>query len=288
VKIGKLGRTRAWPKKKPPRAKKKKPSKTNGGCPSFAALPGAPMRIPSTLIEGRTARDESGRTSSARKGRKVERQLKDATILLTADRLIAELPNRSMAELQQQWFNVLRKIGSSRGKPEPLVRFRQAIITEWERRFRLALNDPDYFDWPLTAAGPGDGSMRPAGWHEEGMLAYLGYRVGIVQGVSQGIRRQILDAVFMHPLPPVNGPEYCRQWGPPAAAARLERLAKEIARFTQNAKRKRSADMTSAISDWEADLKYLYRQYYVGKFGFGWPSIETEQRLKRGGRGRWA
>jgi hypothetical protein len=233
------------------------------------------MRIPSALIEGRTARGGSGRTSSDRKGREVERRLQDATILKTAERLIAEFPNRSMAELQQQWFNVLQKIDSSRGKPEPLIRFRQAIITEWERRFRLALDDPDYFDWPSTAVGPGDGSMRSAGWHDEGMLAYLGYRVGIVQGLSQGIRRQILDAVFMHPLPPVNGPEYCRQWGLPAAAGRLERLAKEITRFTQNAKRKRSADMTSAISDWEADLNYLYRQYYVEKFHFGWPRVDV-------------
>jgi hypothetical protein len=277
MKVGQFGRTRAWPRKKAgttKKNKKKKAGKSNGGSPSFAALPGTPMRIPSALIEGRAARGGVRRTSAAQKERKAHRGLQDATILTTADRLIADLPKRSMAELQQQWFNVLRKIDCSRGKPEPLVRFRQAIIAEWERRFRLALDDPDYFDWPSTTAGPGDGSMRPAGWHEEGMLTYLGYRVGMVQGVNQGIRRQILDAVFTHPLPPVNGPEYCRQWGPPAAAGRLERLAKEIARFAQNAKRKRSADMTSAISDWEADLNYLYRQYYVGKFGFGWPKID--------------
>ena len=72
--------------------------------------------------------------------RKAQRGLEDATILTTADRLIAELPKRSMAELQQQWFNVLRKIDSSRGQPEPLVRFRQAIIAEWERNS----------DWRLT------------------------------------------------------------------------------------------------------------------------------------------
>jgi hypothetical protein len=279
MKVGKFRRARAWPRKKAESAKKnkkKKPGKSSGGSPSFAALPGTPMRIPSALIEGRAARGGVRRTSAAQNERKAHRELQDATILTTADRLIAELPKRSMAELQQQWLNVLHKLDSSRAKSEPLVRFRQAIIAEWECRFRLALDDPDYFDWPSTTAAPGDGSMKQAAWHEEGMLAYLGYRVGMVHGVSQGIRRQILDAVFMHPLPPVNGAEYCRQWGPPAAAGRLERLAKEIARFTQNAKRKRSADMTSAISDWETDLNYLYRQYYVGKFGFGWPSIVIE------------
>lgn len=116
--------------------------------------------------------------------------------------------------------------------------------------------------------------MLASAWHAEGMLVYLGYRVGVTQGVSHGIRRQILDAAFQGPLPPVNGPEYCREWGPPAAPARLQRLANEIARFTRNAKRKKSADMTSAIADWEQDLKYLHREYYVGKFGFGWPTVE--------------
>ena len=56
------------------------------------------------------------------------------------------------------------------------------------------------------------------------------------------------------------------------ALSRLRRLANEIARFARNAKRKRSANMESAIADWEDDLHYLYRQYYVGKFGFGWPT----------------
>lgn len=179
-----------------------------------------------------------------------------------------------MGQLQQQWQNVLIKIDSRSSDGEALRRFRQAVIDEWGRRFRLALQDPDHFDWPSTDIGARDGSMTGSAWHAEGMLAYLGYRVGVVQGVSQGIRRQILNAVFMQPLPPVNGPNYCREWASPGAPARLQRLATEIARFVKNAKRKRSADLSSAIADWEQDLKYLHREYYVGKFGFGWPDIE--------------
>jgi hypothetical protein len=188
--------------------------------------------------------------------------------------LIAQLPQRTMSELQQQWRNLLVQINARSANSEALSRFRQAIVDEWGRRFRLALDDPDHFEWPSTDVVTRDGSMSGSAWHAEGMLAYLGYRVGVVQGVSQGIRRQILDAVFLHPLPPVNGPDYCREWGSPSAPARLQRLANEIARFTRNAKRNRSADMTSAIADWEQDLKYLHREYYVGRFGFGWPTIE--------------
>jgi hypothetical protein len=179
-----------------------------------------------------------------------------------------------MAELQQQWRNVLVMIDGQTANPKTLRRFRQAIVDEWGRRFRLALEDPEYFEWPSTDAAPSGAPRAPSEWHAEGVLGYLGYHVGVVQGVSQGVRRQILDAVFLQSLPPVNGPDYCLGWAGPGAAARLERLASEIARFVRNAKGKRSADMTSAIADWEQDLKYLYREYYVGKFGFGWPNIE--------------
>ena len=74
-------------------------------------------------------------------------------------------------------------------------------------------------------------------------------------------------------LPPVNDAAYVRDWAVPGTAARLKRLANEIAMFARNGKRKRSADMSSAVSDWESDLRYLHRTYYVVKFGFGWPHL---------------
>lgn len=174
-----------------------------------------------------------------------------------------------MDQLQQQWINVLRKLDEA--PTRALRRFRDAIITEWAARYRSATNDPDFFKWPSTIARPGHGDMIFAGWHDEGILSYLGYHVGIAGGASDGMRRQILDFVFGEVLPPVNSASYVKDWGYPATASRLKRLAHEIARFTRTAKRKRSADMSSAVRDWEADLRYLRRKYYVGKFGFGWP-----------------
>jgi hypothetical protein len=183
--------------------------------------------------------------------------------------LIEGLPKRSMDQLQQQWINVLRKIDKSPSRE--LRRFREAVAAEWAARYRRALDDPDYFEWPSTAARPGNGGMSFAEWHEEGVLSYIGYHVGTNNGATDGVRRQILDFAFTDTLPPVNSMAYIRDWAPPASAARLERLANELARFARNAKRKRTADMSSAIADWEADLRYLHRKYYVGKFGFGWP-----------------
>lgn len=96
--------------------------------------------------------------------------------------------------------------------------------------------------------------------------------MGATNGVSEFARREILDMVFASVLPPVNGADYVRAWGEPSTSSRLHRLADEIARHARNGKLKRSADMSGPVMAWEADLKYLYREYYVGKFGFGWPS----------------
>lgn len=188
---------------------------------------------------------------------------------LDVDRLVQDLPRRSMSELQRQWSNVIGKIASAQGKG--LLKFRDAIMEEWGRRFQLALDDPDHFEWPSTDARLGDGTLNAGQWYSEGMLSYLGYRVGSTNGASDAARRQILDAVFAGNLPPLNGPDYVRHWGAPSTAPRLKKMAHELATFAVNAKRRRSTDLSSAIADWEADLRYLHRTYYVGRFRFGWP-----------------
>ncbi|MBL0021412.1 MAG: hypothetical protein IPP23_03310 [Sphingomonadales bacterium] len=110
------------------------------------------------------------------------------------DRMIADLPNRSMPELHQQWRNVIGRIAAGKGKG--LGRFRDAVMAEWGRRYQLALDDPDHFDWPSTEAHLGDGTLKAGQWLNEGMLSYLGYRVGRTKGVSDTARRHILDAMF--------------------------------------------------------------------------------------------
>lgn len=191
----------------------------------------------------------------------------------TVQAMIYGLPNRSMPDLQQQWINVLSLLEQKPAQGAAFKKFRDALIAEWGRRHRIAIKDPDHFNWPSAKAGPGSGSQPFDNWHSEGMLGYLGYRVGSANGATDFARRQILDAVFSSTLPPVNDITYVRDWGLPGTAPRLKRLANEIARFARNGKAKRSADMSSAVSDWEADLRYLHRAYYIGKFGFGWPDL---------------
>lgn len=186
------------------------------------------------------------------------------------DRFIEGLPKRTLEELRQQWLNLVRL---DQGQFVRAARFRDALLEEWAARSRQARIDDDYFTWPSTNGGNGDGSLRFDAWHKEGMLSYLGYRVGATDGEAPGTRQRILDTAFAQVLPPVNDPDYHQAWGSPETAARLKRLANEIARFARHAKSKRSADMSSAVDDWESDLRYLYDTYYVRKFGFGWPRV---------------
>lgn len=227
---------------------------------------------PAPTEAGKTA-TTAGRSS---KKPKPKQKPKPAPLAIpkTVASLTSGLPDRTMSELQQQWLNLLTYMEKQPEHRHVWNQFHDALIAEWGRRHHFAHSDPDHFVWPSTAVGPGDKSQGFGNWHSEGILAYLGYRVGATNGATDFARRRILDAVFACVLPPINDPNYIRDWGKAGSAARLKRLANEIARFAQNGKRKRSADMSSAVADWEADLLYLYREYYVGKFGFGWPQIK--------------
>lgn len=190
-------------------------------------------------------------------------------------RMIEGLPNRSLDELQKQWINtigMIDRVGAA--KAGPFIVFRSALSAEWGRRLAMAESDPKAFAWPTTTAPIGKGGLDSGDWHLIGMLSYLGYRVGKTAGVSDGIRRQILDLCFDSPLPPINGLDYMRSWGAPSTTARLRKLAHELASFARNGKRKRAANLASAVADWEADLNYLHRRYYVGKFRFAWPRAD--------------
>ncbi|PSB26539.1 hypothetical protein [Stenomitos frigidus] len=107
---------------------------------------------------------------------------------------------------------------------------------------RLAeLQDTRQFAWPSTTARAGLQNLSDDVFKEkEGILKLYGYRVGL-NGLPEKQRRQILDNIFLHPLPSINDASYLNEWGLPRTAKRLQKLAKSIAAFTCNAKRRRRA-----------------------------------------------
>ena len=128
------------------------------------------------------------------------------------------------------------------------------------------------FKWPTTAALAGDsGFTGDQYWYQEGLLSYVGYRVGKTHGVGERTRRQILHCVLFNELPRVNSPDYIEEWGAPRTDKRLKKMAESIASFARNAKRNNSTSMKYAIADWENDLSYLFKNYYHRSLGFCWP-----------------
>ena len=98
-------------------------------------------------------------------------------------------------------------------------------------------------------------------WPASGVLGEMGYRVGR-NGLSAIARREVLDDVLAVELVASSSAanSYVDEWGPPSSRLRLQKMVNSIAAFARNARR-RSADYSEAISDWESDLEWLRAVY---------------------------
>lgn len=136
-----------------------------------------------------------------------------------------------------------------------------------------------YFPWPSTEVRAGRGSIDSASFAvAEGVLGFMGYRVGARaadDGVTPQKRRAVLEDVYLHALPPMQSAEYMVAWGRPKTATRLKKIANAIAANTCLRKRRDGAKFAVAIKDWEADLAYLKRSFYVDVYSFKWPTTTT-------------
>jgi hypothetical protein len=82
------------------------------------------------------------------------------------------------------------------------------------------------------------------------MLSVLGYHVGDTLTVNAKVRECILEYAFEQHLPPVGDAIYFHEWGKPANARRLQKLANTLASLARNAKRRRTASFERAIREW--------------------------------------
>ncbi|MCA0305332.1 MAG: hypothetical protein LCH95_23275 [Proteobacteria bacterium] len=188
--------------------------------------------------------------------------------------VIERLPSMELSKTIALWRNALAALADPRKRDSHgyAQRVVSAVGAEWERRTQAHLDEA--FPWPSTEAPGGDGGLNSSTWYEHGVLVFMQYRVGSNADASSGVRQRILREVFEGPIPPAFPREYLKQWGAPRSAQRLEKMAKAIAAFTRNAKRRRNASMDTAINDWETDLEFLYQEFYVGLFRFAWPSSD--------------
>jgi hypothetical protein len=131
--------------------------------------------------------------------------------------------------------------------------------------------DDTYFKWPNTDAPGGRRHEHHRGLRGEGMLRYLEYQVG-KNGEHSSYRQALLSRIFESALPPVFDRVYMAEWGANSTSIRLHKMAHCLATFARNFKYQDDDRFDEAIRHWEADLEFLHDKYYVGKFGFGWPS----------------
>lgn len=147
-----------------------------------------------------------------------------------------------------------------------------AINAEWLRRRLDRTRHSERFQWPSTDATEGRGGLNSEEWIEEGLLRFMGYRVGASSTATSAWRERLLSEIFACHVPPIFPDEYIDGWSEPFSVGRLKKMAETLAALTRNARRRRDARMESAIKDWESDLVFLYYEYYVDRFHFAWPS----------------
>jgi len=95
----------------------------------------------------------------------------------------------------------------------------------------------------------------------DGMLATLGYRVGIVNGEKAPIRRQILKHVLELQLPMVGSPAYTDEWGTPKSSKRYEKLIRFLESQLNNPGNNDRPNMEKAMIEWREDLEWVQRTY---------------------------
>ncbi|WP_312814872.1 hypothetical protein [Brevundimonas sp.] len=228
----------------------------------------------SSNVRGKKAARKAVKRNQASPPSKKWEPAKRKEISPSAARTIERLPSMSLADTVRVWHNAIQILGSKQKKAfwPAAQQVLDGVENEWLRRRLNPASQDDFFKWPSTDAPGGNGSISSDGWVAEGVLGFLEYRVGKTADLSTPLRQSILAKVFEGVIPPAFPPAYLDQWGEPGSAIRLRKIAESIAAFARNAKRRSDSRLDQAIEDWESDLRYLYLGFYVGRFGFGWPS----------------
>lgn len=103
-------------------------------------------------------------------------------------------------------------------------------------------------------------SFETGSWPSSGVLRELGYKVGR-SGLGPVERHRILRASLDVKLVATSREaiDYTQEWGRPNSAQRADKIERCLKAFAENARR-RSADMSEAIADWEDDLEWFRRE----------------------------
>jgi hypothetical protein len=160
------------------------------------------------------------------------------------EQIMLELNNRDcsghvsqVSELRAHWLMLVRREG---------------------HRKSIASGPPE---WPPEAvATRGHALSGTVFSHEQGMLSFMGYRVGAGSELTTMQRRAILTYIFMGDLPTVTSTSYTKEWGAPRSRRRLLKLKNTLMALIRNAQR-RAGSMRIAIQEWQEDLQFVHEAF---------------------------
>ncbi|MCD8570920.1 MAG: hypothetical protein LRY76_05245 [Alphaproteobacteria bacterium] len=178
--------------------------------------------------------------------------------------IIEKIPTFSDNQLVQLLSNALDTIARAKagqkffGSLDEAEKVVEAIAAEWERRLDLAQAGKYKAERPKI-----------------GILGFLGYRVGR-NGASLGKRQAILSYIFTRQLPMLGSPAYMTEWATPNSSERMKKMATTIANLAREKIAFGQEQYADAILHWEADLDWLFKEYYEAKgYRFSWPRIRN-------------
>lgn len=94
-------------------------------------------------------------------------------------------------------------------------------------------------------------------WPSSGVLSQMGYHVGqsgLVAETRRAILKRVLSVELVAATPDTLS--YIAEWGPPLSRQRLQKMFNCLTGFSRAARR-RPADCSEAIADWESDIQWL-------------------------------
>jgi len=147
---------------------------------------------------------------------------------------------------------------SNTGDYRPFAVIGSERVTELADRCLDALGDPVYRTDSVHGLLV---DFRQGEWPANGVLKVMGYHVGMT-GLPTIKRRAILREVVHVELIGTTrqSQAYVREWGGPRSETRISKMASCLGMFASLARRRR-ADMTPAVVDWEEDLRWLRKTY---------------------------
>jgi hypothetical protein len=120
--------------------------------------------------------------------------------------------------------------------------------------------------WPVIVQTPDGAAGTFAGaFRDFSALKMFGYTVGKTKGWAKPEREVFLSDFMEQDLPPIVAQTFQQEYGEPMSVSRLRKIANLIASNASNRLNNDANRFAIAITDWESDLSFLKRKYYIGE-----------------------